>query len=158
MNYKLRKMEKTYHKVVNGDSRRMEELRDESMHLINKLQDFVRHFDEMLPRIWIRPKSVVHDVLAKRFSDIVFEEPPIDRHYVSHIDFMARVGEKAFGLQVTGRVATADASLAMMKVCVEDFEQDFGGKVFIILSPDGEVGNPEVLQQIEDEISKLKAQ
>jgi modification methylase len=27
-------MEKTYHKVINGDSRRMEELRDESMHLV----------------------------------------------------------------------------------------------------------------------------
>ena len=43
-----------------------------------------------------------------------------------------------------------------MKASFEEFTENFAGKVFIIFSLDGEIGNAEVLVQIEDEIKRLR--
>lgn len=60
-------MEKTYHKVISGG--KIEELKG----LIAKLQDFVTLADNLPTGSYVQGKSVVHDVLAKRFPQIVFE-------------------------------------------------------------------------------------
>jgi len=141
-------MEKTYHKVISGD--KIEELKG----LIAKLQDFVTHVDNLPMHSCVERKSVVHDVLAKRFSQVVFEETPLELDCVSDVDYMSYIGEKAFGLQI--RLYDTPIS-ERMRASFRQFEEDFGGKVFVVFSPDGEVGNEEVLQQIEDEIARLKA-
>lgn len=43
-----------------------------------------------------------------------------------------------------------------MKASFEDFEIQYGGKVFIVYSLDGEIANKEVLQEIAKEIIRLK--
>lgn len=42
-----------------------------------------------------------------------------------------------------------------MKASFSDFEGKFGGKVFVVFSLDGEVGNKEVVAEIEKEILSL---
>lgn len=45
-----------------------------------------------------------------------------------------------------------------MKENFLDFEKKYQGKVFIVFSLDGEIGNKEVIKEIEAEIKKLKNQ
>jgi hypothetical protein len=44
-----------------------------------------------------------------------------------------------------------------MKASFANFEREFGGKVFVVFSLDGEVGNKEVIAEIEKEIARLRA-
>jgi hypothetical protein len=43
-----------------------------------------------------------------------------------------------------------------MKNSFAGFEEQYGGKVFIVFSLDGEIGNKEVIEQIRKEIERLK--
>lgn len=43
-----------------------------------------------------------------------------------------------------------------MKRSFDDFTKKFGGKVFVVFSIDGKISNPEVINQIEQEIINLK--
>ena len=43
-----------------------------------------------------------------------------------------------------------------MKANFLDFEKKYQGKVFIVFSLDGEIGNAEVIKDIETEIKRLK--
>jgi hypothetical protein len=43
-----------------------------------------------------------------------------------------------------------------MKASFAEFEEQYGGKVFIVFSLDGEIGNKEVIEQIRQEIERLK--
>ena len=45
-----------------------------------------------------------------------------------------------------------------MKASFRDFENEFGGKVFIIYSIDDEIVNKEILKNITKEIKRLKSQ
>jgi len=109
---------------------------------------------------YLAEKSVVHDTLAKEFPDIVFEETNPDLDHAGDIDFIGRVGDKAFGLQV--KPITAHASLgnfsvtARMEQSFRDFEEQFGGKVFIVFSVEDKIKNKEVIAQIKQEIERLK--
>ena len=73
---------------------------------------------------------------------------------------MGWVREKAIGIQikpVTARANFGRYSLTeRMKASFDDFTENFGGKVFVIFSLDGEIGNPEVLDQIQNEIHRLQ--
>lgn len=72
---------------------------------------------------------------------------------MSDVDYMAYIGKNAFGLQIK----LYDTPISeRMRSSFRQFEEDFGSKVFVVLSLDGEVGNKNVLQQIEDEIARLK--
>jgi hypothetical protein len=42
-----------------------------------------------------------------------------------------------------------------MKASFQDFEAEYGGKVFIVFSLDGEIANDSVLKDIEKEIKRL---
>jgi hypothetical protein len=109
---------------------------------------------------YLAEKSVVHDTLAKEFPDIVFEETNPDLDHAGDIDFIGKVGNKAFGLQI--KPITAHASLgnfsvtARMEQSFRDFEEQFGGKVFIVFSIEDKIKNKEVIAEIKQEIERLK--
>lgn len=108
---------------------------------------------------YIREKSVVNDGLAKLFPDIVFEESDSELDHAGDIDYIAKVREKAFGIQIkpiTAKSNFGSYSLSeRMKANFVDFEKKFGGKVFIVFSLDGEIGNMEVIDEIKSEIKRL---
>ncbi|MBM4306294.1 MAG: MjaI family restriction endonuclease [Deltaproteobacteria bacterium] len=109
---------------------------------------------------YLTEKSVVHDNLAKKFPDVVFEETNPDLDHAGDIDFIGKVGNKAFGLQI--KPITAHASLgnfsvtARMEQSFRDFEEQFGGKVFIVFSVEDKIKNIAVIAEIKKEIERLK--
>ena len=109
---------------------------------------------------YIREKSVVNDGLAKVFPFVKFEESPSELDHAGDIDYLGYVGDKAFGIQikpVTAKSNFGNYSISeRMKASFQDFETDYGGKVFIIFSLDGEIANENVLKSIETEIERLK--
>jgi hypothetical protein len=109
---------------------------------------------------YIREKSVIYDGLAKIFPDLHFEESPPELDHGLDVDYMARVGEKAFGIQIkpiTAKSNFGNYSMSeRMKASFQSFTEDFGGKVFIVFSNDGEIGNTEVIEQIAQEIKRLE--
>jgi len=109
---------------------------------------------------YIREKSVVNDGLAKHFPFVKFEESPPELDHSGDVDYLGYIGEKAFGIQVkpvTAKSNFGNYSISeRMKASFQDFEADFGGKVFIIFSLDGEIANKEILIYIEQEIDRLK--
>ena len=109
---------------------------------------------------FIREKSVVNDGLVKLFPEVKFIESDIDLDHAGDIDYLGFVGKKAFGIQikpVTAKANFGNYSVSeRMKANFIDFEKKYQGKVFIIFSLDGEIGNKEVIKKIEAEIKRLK--
>jgi hypothetical protein len=109
---------------------------------------------------FLREKSVVNDGLAKIFTNVVFEESDPELDHAGDIDYVAKVGDKAFGIQikpVTAKANFGNYSVSeRMKASFEAFQHDFGGKVFIVYSLDGEIANKEIIEEIKNEIEKLK--
>ena len=108
---------------------------------------------------FLREKSVVNDGLAREFPEIRFEESDSDLDHAGDIDYIGRVGNQAFGIQI--KPVTAQASFAnyspseRMKTNFQEFGEKYGGKVFVVFSLDGEIGNPDVIDQIRQEIRRL---
>jgi hypothetical protein len=109
---------------------------------------------------FLREKSVVTDNLARRFSEVKFVESDPELDHAGDIDYLGYVGKKAFGIQIKPVTAKANfgnySPSERMKASFRDFEQKYGGKVFIIFSIDDEIINMEVLKEIEAEISRLR--
>lgn len=109
---------------------------------------------------FVREKSVVNDGLAKIFPDVIFEESDSELDHAGDIDYIAKVGDKAFGIQIKPVTARSNfgnySATERMKASFANFERDFGGKVFVVFSLDGEVGNKEVVAEIEKEIVRLR--
>ena len=108
---------------------------------------------------FLREKSVVNDGLANLFSNIAFEESAPELDHAGDIDYIAKVGEKAFGVQIKPITAKANfgnySPTERMKTSFADFTQKFGGKVFVVFSKDGEIANKEVVDEIKQEIERL---
>lgn len=109
---------------------------------------------------FLREKSVVTDNLAKKFPEVKFVESDPELDHAGDIDYLGYVGKKAFGIQIKPVTAKANfgnySPSERMKASFRDFEQKYGGKVFIIFSIDDEITNKEVIQEIEAEIKRLK--
>ncbi len=109
---------------------------------------------------FVREKSVVNDGLAKIFPNVIFEESDSELDHAGDIDYIAKVGDKAFGIQIKPVTARSNfgnySATERMKASFANFERDFGGKVFVVFSLDGEVGNKEVIAEIEKEIARLR--
>ncbi len=109
---------------------------------------------------YVTEKSVVTDGLGKKFPEIRFEESSPHLDHAGDIDYLGWVEQRAFGIQVkpvTARANFGGYSLTeRMKASFEEFTQTYGGKVFVIFSLDGEIGNPEVLEEIRMEIDRLR--
>jgi MjaI restriction endonuclease len=110
---------------------------------------------------YIREKSVVNDGLAKIFPNILFEESPPELDHAGDIDYLGYVGTKAFGIQIkpiTAKSNFGNYSLSeRMTASFNSFTEDFHGKVFIVFSNDGEIGNKEIIAEITKEIKRLKS-
>jgi len=108
---------------------------------------------------YIREKSVVNDGLAKLYPAVKFEESPSELDHAGDIDYLGHIGEKAFGIQikpVTAKSNFGNYSVSeRMKAGFQDFEEDYGGKVFVLFSLDGEIANKEVLKEIDAEVERL---
>jgi len=106
-------------------------------------------------------KSVVHGSLAKIFGGVEFRETDPELDHAGDIDYLGIVGAKAFGIQI--KPVTANANLgnlsvtARMEESFRDFEDPFGGKVFIVFSMDGRIANEQVTKEIEEEIERLRS-
>jgi len=118
----------------------------------------VRTFDGFLLE-----KSVINDGLAKLFPEIEFEESDPELDHAGDIDYLGKVGNKAFGIQI--KPITANANFGNYKITermgasFRDFEKKYGGKVFVIFSTRiGDkkiIKNKEVIEEIKAEISRL---
>jgi hypothetical protein len=102
---------------------------------------------------------VVNDGLATHFPTVRFEESPPELDHAGDIDYLGYVGEKAFGIQikpVTARSNFGNYSVSeRMRASFLAFESQFGGRVFIVYSLDGDIANAEVLADIRLEIERL---
>ncbi|MDZ7896699.1 MAG: hypothetical protein U5N85_01530 [Arcicella sp.] len=98
------------------------------------------------------PKSVVNDNLAYIFSNVKFEESLPYLDHCCDIDYLGHVGDKAFGIQITGKNYSPSER---MKAGFQAFTDDFHGKVFIVFSNDGEIENKEIIEEISQEIIRL---
>jgi hypothetical protein len=108
---------------------------------------------------FLREKSVVNDGLAKLFPEITFEESDPELDHAGDIDYVAKVGDKAFGIQIKPVTAKANfgnySATERMKASFGEFEEKYGGKVFVVFSRDGEIANVEVIDEIKEEIGRL---
>jgi len=108
-------------------------------------------------------KSVINDGLAKLFPEIEFEESDPELDHAGDIDYIGKVDGKAFGIQI--KPITANANFGNYKITermsssFRDFENKYGGKVFVIFSTrTGDkkvIKNVEVIEEIKAEISRL---
>ena len=107
-----------------------------------------------------REKSVVNDGLAKIFKDVEFAESDPELDHAGDIDYVAKVGKYQFGIQI--KPVTANANFGgyslseRMKASFEDFTSKYGGKVFIVYSLRGEIANKDIVEQIKQEIERLR--
>ncbi len=110
---------------------------------------------------YVREKSVVNDGLAKIFKDVTFEESDPELDHSGDVDYVAKVGQYQFGIQIKPVTASANFggySLSeRMKTSFEDFTEKYGGKVFIVYSLKGSIANQDVIADIENEISRLQS-
>ncbi len=109
---------------------------------------------------FIREKSVVNDGLVKYFPEVNFVESDNDLDHAGDVDYLGFISDKAFGIQIKPITAKANfgnyAVSERMKANFLDFEKKYFGKVFIVFSLDGEIGNKEVIKEIKEEIKRLK--
>ncbi len=106
-------------------------------------------------------KSLIHDGLAKYFPQVTFEESDPELDHAGDVDYVANVGSKAFGIQIKPITAKANfgnySPSERMKASFKEFEEQYGGKVFIVFSLDGDIANKAVVEQIRAEIERLSA-
>ena len=109
-------------------------------------------------------KSVVNDGLAKIFPNVKFEESDPELDHAGDIDYIGVVGQKAFGIQI--KPITANANFGnynitdRMGASFQDFEEKYGGKVFVVFSTrtgnKKDIVNKEIMKKIKAEIERLK--
>jgi hypothetical protein len=109
-------------------------------------------------------KSVINDGLSKIFPEVEFEESEAELDHAGDIDYIGKVGNKAFGIQI--KPITANANFGNYKITermsssFQNFEKKYGGKVFVIFSTrTGDkkvIKNKEVIEEIKQEIIRLK--
>ena len=109
---------------------------------------------------YVREKSVVNDSLAKLFPELSFEESDPELDHSGDIDYTANIGGKAIGIQIKPITASYNFSLykpsERMQKNFDRFKSRFGGKVFIVYSLKGEIANKDIIEEIREEIGRLK--
>ena len=108
---------------------------------------------------YMREKSVINDGLAKIFPDIQFEESDPQLDHAGDIDYIAKVGGQAIGIQIKPIMANTNfggySLTERMKASFDAFREQYGGNVFIVFSLDGEIANKDVVEHIKSEIDRL---
>jgi len=110
---------------------------------------------------YIREKSVINDGLAKIFNELEFEESNPELDHAGDVDYIAHIGDKQIGFQikpVTANFNFGGFSLTeRMKDSFDTFTKQYGGKVFVIFSLKGEICNNDIIDDISQEIRRLKS-
>lgn len=125
-------------------------------------------YEVTVPRTYdgfLTEKSVINDFLAKKFPEIIFEESDSDLDHSGDVDYIGKVGIKAFGIQIkpiTGNSNFGNYKLTeRMQANFDAFEEKYGGKVFVVFSSKvenkKEIQNKEVIDEIKQEIIRLKS-
>lgn len=108
---------------------------------------------------YIREKYVVNDGLAKIFPNVAFEETDPELDHAGDIDYIAKINSKTIGIQIKPVTASANfgsySLTERMQSSFNSFKEQYGGKVFIIFSLDGEIANKNVIDEIRLEIKRL---
>jgi hypothetical protein len=109
-------------------------------------------------------KSVINDGLAKIFPEVEFVESDEYLDHAGDIDYIGKVNQKAFGIQI--KPITANSNFGnyniseRMSLSFQSFEEKFGGKVFIVFSTrtqnKKDIVNKAVIAEIRQEIERLK--
>lgn len=113
---------------------------------------------------FLTEKSVIYDDLAKEFPDIIFEESDEELDHAGDIDYLGRVGDKAFGIQIKPITNQANfgsySPTQRMRNSFDMFQEQYGGKVFVIFSSKVNnkkiIQNTEIIDDIRNEIEQLK--
>jgi hypothetical protein len=113
---------------------------------------------------FILEKSVINDGLAKAFPDIEFEESDPELDHAGDIDYIGKIGDKAIGIQIKPITASANFGnyniTERMSLSFQDFEEKYGGKVFVVFSARSgnrkDIVNKEIIEEIRNEIARLK--
>jgi len=124
-------------------------------------------YEVTVPRTYdgfLTEKSVINDFLAKKFPEIIFEESDSDLDHSGDVDYIGKVGTKAFGIQIkpiTGNSNFGNYKLTeRMQANFDAFEEKYWGKVFVVFSTKvgnkKEIQNKEVIDEIKQEIIRLK--
>lgn len=124
-------------------------------------------YEVTIPRTYdgfLTEKSVINDFIAKKFPDVQFIESDSDLDHSGDIDYIGKVGNKAFGIQIkpiTAKSNFGNYNLSeRMQKNFQEFEEKYGGKVFIVFSYNAgdrkEIKNIEILDEIASEIERLK--
>lgn len=109
---------------------------------------------------FLTEKSVVRDNLVHLFPEVQFQESDPELDHAGDIDYLGKIGSQAFGIQI--KPVTANANLgnysvsARMESSFREFEKQYGGKVFIVLSVEDRIKNEEVIEQIKVEVARLQ--
>jgi len=81
---------------------------------------------------FLREKSVVNDGLAKIFPDIIFEESDSELDHAGDIDYVAKVDNRAFGIQIKPLTAKANfgnySPTERMKTVSQDLKSNTAAK------------------------------
>ena len=109
-------------------------------------------------------KSIINDGLTKSFPDVKFKESDPELDHAGDIDYIGKVKDKAFGIQIKPTTASANFGnyniTERMSASFQDFEERFGGKVFVVFSTrignKKDIVNKDVLKDIEKEIERLR--
>ncbi len=129
------------------------------------LNDCVEYvFDLVLHRTFdgfITEKSIVVEHLSQHFSGLNFKESDPQMDHAGDIDFLGFLDKnKAVGIQI--KPVTANANLAnysitaRMEKSFQEFTKQYKGKVFIVFSKNNQIANERILNEIQQEIKKLK--
>ena len=133
----------------------------------NKVGEVMALIRECQPKAFERRENFYFENAYSKSKDsyIEFEEsdPELDR--AGDIDYIGKVGEKAFGIQI--KPITANANFGnyniseRMSASFQDFEEKYGGKVFVIFSArtgnKKDIVNIEIIKEIETEIERLRS-
>ena len=109
---------------------------------------------------FLTEKSVINDNLAKKFPEVNFEESDPELDHAGDIDYIGKVGDYSFGIQI--KPVTANANLgnydvtARMEASFRAFQDEYGGKVFIVCSINDNIANSGIIKDIKAEIKRLK--
>ena len=121
---------------------------------------FIYLISNIIYNFFIINYRFLYDGLAKIFPSVRFEESPPELDHSGDIDFLGYVANKAIGIQIkpiTARANFGNYSISeRMKFSFQEFGEEFGGKVFIVFSLDGEIANLSIIQEIEEEIKRLE--
>lgn len=109
---------------------------------------------------FIREKSIIEDVLSKEFPAVRFEASDAELDHAGDIDFLGWVDKSAFGLQIKPVTAKSNfgnySATERMRESFNDFTEKFGGNVFVVFSADKTIQNIAVIDEIRNEIERLK--